>query len=96
MDLRLGCSLFGGLGCLLLSRAQGQRTHPFFPVAPTNTPKGRTLEEVDDLFAAKLPAWRFKAYETHGTVRLLADLENEKEVSVKQELAHEVEAHRSQ
>lgn len=51
--------------------------------------KGRTLEEIDDLFAAKLPAWRFKGYETHGTARYLADLENEKEVSEKQVLAKE-------
>jgi MFS transporter, SP family, sugar:H+ symporter len=28
--------------------------------------KGRSLEEVDELFAAKLPAWKFKSYKTHG------------------------------
>jgi hypothetical protein len=35
------------------------------------------LEEVDELFAANLWAWQFKKYETHGTGRLLAALENE-------------------
>ncbi|KAJ9150704.1 General substrate transporter [Pleurostoma richardsiae] len=39
--------------------------------------KGRSLEEVDELFAANLQAWQFKRYETHGTGRLLAALENE-------------------
>lgn len=28
--------------------------------------KGRSLEEVDELFATKLPAWKFKEYKTHG------------------------------
>lgn len=28
--------------------------------------KGRNLEEIDELFAAKLPAWRFKRYQTSG------------------------------
>ena len=58
--------------------------------------KGRTLEEVDDLFAAKLPAWRFKGYQTQGTVRLLADLEHEKEVSPKQEIAREEEVEKAE
>ncbi|KAH8811051.1 hypothetical protein F5884DRAFT_819467 [Xylogone sp. PMI_703] len=40
--------------------------------------KGRSLEEVDELFAARLYVWRFKKYETHGRGRLLADIEIEK------------------
>jgi hypothetical protein len=28
--------------------------------------KGRSLEDVDELFAAGLPAWRFKQYECTG------------------------------
>ncbi|OQV03352.1 hypothetical protein CLAIMM_08404 [Cladophialophora immunda] len=39
--------------------------------------KGRSLEEVDELFAAKLHAWQFKKYETCGTGRLLTTIENE-------------------
>jgi hypothetical protein len=35
------------------------------------------LEEVDELFEAKLWAWNFSQYETHGTARLLTSLENE-------------------
>ncbi|KAL1866974.1 hypothetical protein VTK73DRAFT_4443 [Phialemonium thermophilum] len=39
--------------------------------------KGRSLEEVDELFAAKLWAWQFSKYQTHGKGHLLAVLENE-------------------
>lgn len=39
--------------------------------------KGRSLEEVDELFAAKLWAWQFSKYETHGAGHLVAALENE-------------------
>jgi len=36
------------------------------------------LEEVDELFEVpNLKAWRFKDYETHGTGRMLAMLEQE-------------------
>ena len=35
------------------------------------------MEEVDELFAAKLWAWQFKTYQTHGAGRVLAALENE-------------------
>jgi hypothetical protein len=35
------------------------------------------LEEVDELFEAKLQAWQFKKYETHGMGRLLVVLEQE-------------------
>ncbi|RSL85125.1 hypothetical protein CEP51_003514 [Fusarium floridanum] len=39
--------------------------------------KGRSLEEVDELFEANIWAWQFSSYETHGAGRLLATLENE-------------------
>lgn len=39
--------------------------------------QGRSLEEVDELFAAKLWAWKFADYETQGTGRLVTVLENE-------------------
>lgn len=53
--------------------------------------KGRSLEEVDELFAAKLHAWQFKNYETHGTGRLLAELENEGMVPGKMESTEQAE-----
>lgn len=37
--------------------------------------QGRTLEEVDELFGAKLRAWQFKNYQTHGAARALAEIE---------------------
>ncbi|CAL5865892.1 uncharacterized protein PFLUO_LOCUS98 [Penicillium psychrofluorescens] len=37
--------------------------------------KGRSLEEVDELFEAKLGARQFKRYETHGAGQLIATLE---------------------
>lgn len=53
--------------------------------------KGRSLEEVDELFAANLHAWQFKDYETHGTGRLLAALENEGMVPSKMEATEQVD-----
>jgi hypothetical protein len=53
--------------------------------------QGRMLEEVDDLFAAKLPAWRFRGHQTRGMVHLLATLESEKDTAVKAAVAQEIE-----
>jgi len=53
--------------------------------------QGRTLEEVDELFAAKLAAWRFKGYETHGTARLLADLETKRSTTAQEEIMAKVQ-----
>ncbi|OAA63769.1 General substrate transporter [Niveomyces insectorum RCEF 264] len=53
--------------------------------------KGRSLEEVDELFEARLWAWQFNKYETHGTGHLLATLENEGIGSEKNQ-AQQVEA----
>ncbi|KIW33511.1 hypothetical protein, variant [Cladophialophora immunda] len=39
--------------------------------------KGRSLEEVDELFAAKLKAWQFSKYQSHGAGRFLATIEND-------------------
>ncbi|PSR78135.1 general substrate transporter [Coniella lustricola] len=38
--------------------------------------KGRSLEDVDELFEARLPARRFATYETHGAGRILTEIEN--------------------
>lgn len=38
--------------------------------------KGRSLEEVVQLFVTKLPAWKFKSYETHGRFEVEKSPEN--------------------
>ena len=38
--------------------------------------KGRSLEEVDELFEARLPAWKFASYRTQGTNAKIAALQN--------------------
>jgi hypothetical protein len=45
--------------------------------------KGRSLEEVDELFATKLPAWKFKSYKTHGRFEMELSPE-EKELGKKE------------
>lgn len=40
--------------------------------------KGRSLEEVDELFDAKLKAWQFKKYQTQGTGHLITMAEDGK------------------
>lgn len=97
LDLWLCRRFLCDMGMVLFPGAQGK------PLAQSlrelcrilTSAQGRTLEEIDDLFAAKLPAWRFKGYETHGTVRMLADLEKEKDLSAKQEIAREIEVQKA-
>lgn len=36
--------------------------------------KGRTLEEIDELFAEKVPAWKFKSYQTHIQEKAMAEV----------------------
>lgn len=36
--------------------------------------KGRTLEEIDELFANKVPAWKFKTYQTTIQEEALAEV----------------------
>ena len=38
------------------------------------------MEEIDQLFDAKLPAWKFASYETTGMSHDLATFENSKDV----------------
>jgi SP family sugar:H+ symporter-like MFS transporter len=38
--------------------------------------KGRSLEEVDEVFDSKTPAWRTKSYISHGKARAVNELEN--------------------
>lgn len=36
--------------------------------------KGRTLEEIDELFVSKVPAWKFKTYQTTIQDEALAEV----------------------
>lgn len=36
--------------------------------------KGRTLEEIDELFAEKVPAWKFKSYNTTIQEKAMAEV----------------------
>lgn len=56
-------------------------------LTPYTNLQGRSLEEVDELFEARLHAWQFSKYETSGTGRLLAALENGGEVADKSHTA---------
>lgn len=40
--------------------------------------KGRTLEEIDQLFETNLPAWQFHKHQTGGLANELAHMENGK------------------
>ena len=42
--------------------------------------KGRSLEEVDELFAAKLPAWKFKKFQCSGLNLQNASREKQQEL----------------
>lgn len=48
------------------------------------------MEEVDELFEARLAAWNFKNYETHGTGRLLAEIENQGVIEDKAEVSEKI------
>lgn len=39
--------------------------------------QGRNLEEIDQLFEAKMPAWQFSKFQTHGLSHDLAVLERD-------------------
>jgi hypothetical protein len=45
--------------------------------------KGRSLEEVDELFEAKLWAWQFSKYQTSGIGHRIAELEDHEAVADK-------------
>lgn len=40
--------------------------------------KGRTLEEIDELFANRVPAWKFKTFQTTIQAEALAEVNREK------------------
>jgi hypothetical protein len=47
-------------------------------VVTTLTCQGRSLEELDEMFEAKLWAWQFSRYETKGVGHAIAELEADK------------------
>ena len=51
----------------------------FFGIFFTPELKGRSLEEVDEMFGARLQTWQFKNYVTTGVGRRLAELERHNE-----------------
>lgn len=83
LDLWVCGGLLYYLGLSLFPRAQSKtykstpRRHAWALLLTLATIQGRSLEEVDELFAADIWAWQFARYETHGTGHLLAALENE-------------------
>ena len=50
--------------------------------------KGRNLEEIDQLFDAKIPAWKFSSFETQGMSHDMALFENQKEKLEEDDLEH--------
>ena len=50
--------------------------------------QGRNLEEIDQLFEAKLPAWKFHKFKTEGQGHMVAEIEGgtlgQKEVDLEQ------------
>lgn len=49
---------------------------------------GRSLEEVDELFDRKVPAWRFASTQTHGVGRRIAEIEGSKAQNDKMDIEH--------
>lgn len=47
---------------------------------------GRSLEEVDELFDARLWAWQFKSYRTSGVGRRIAVLEDHAAIGTSEKL----------
>lgn len=54
----------------------------FFGIFFTPELTGRTLEEVDEMFEAKIPAWRFKNFQTTGVGHRLGELEQHNEAAL--------------
>jgi len=70
--------IFGSVACFSVVWS-----YFFFPEL-----KARSLEEVDELFEARLSARHFSKYRSTGTGRLLAELENQGRVGGKQPSAN--------
>lgn len=53
--------------------------------------KGRTLEEIDELFAEKVPAWKFKSYKTTIQEKAMAEVRKQEGSETKGPVAEIVE-----
>lgn len=53
--------------------------------------KGRTLEEIDELFAEKVPAWKFKSYKTTIQEKAMAEVRKQEGSETKGPVAELVE-----
>lgn len=53
--------------------------------------KGRTLEEIDELFTEKVPAWKFKSYKTTVQEKAMAEVSKQEDPETKGPVAEVVE-----
>lgn len=53
--------------------------------------KGRTLEEIDELFTEKVPAWNFKSYKTTVQEKAMAEVRKQEDPETKGPVAEIVE-----
>lgn len=53
--------------------------------------KGRTLEEIDELFADKVPAWNFKSYKTTIQEKAMAEVRKQEGSDMKAPVCELVE-----
>lgn len=53
--------------------------------------KGRTLEEIDELFTEKVPAWKFKSYKTTVQEKAMAEVRKQEDPETKGPVAEVVE-----
>lgn len=53
--------------------------------------KGRTLEEIDELFTEKVPAWKFKSYKTTVQEKAMAEVRKQEDSETKGPVSEVVE-----
>lgn len=53
--------------------------------------KGRTLEEINELFAEKVPAWKFKSYKTTVQEKAMAEVRKHEGSGEKEPVSEVVE-----
>lgn len=53
--------------------------------------KGRTLEEIDELFTEKVPAWKFKSYKTTVQEKAMAEVRKHEDSETKGPVSEIVE-----
>lgn len=53
--------------------------------------KGRTLEEIDELFTEKVPAWKFKSYKTTVQEKAMAEVRKHEDPETKGPVSEVIE-----